>query len=132
MNHGDLTIEAFTQVWEECYAQVLFIPSSNRFTRASVANRKDKIESLEKRLEVNRNHIGKEAKKAGKLEQKLKILFGGYESRATSLKKSYEEIINQVESAYVELLTFENIRQREINAIPRRIEVKIIFFFFKD
>ncbi len=79
MAHGDLTIDAYTQVWEECYSQVLFLPSSNRFTRANVASRKEKIESLEKRLEINRAQMGKEAKKAGKLEQKLKILLGGYQ-----------------------------------------------------
>ncbi len=52
MNHGDLSLDVYAQVWEECYAQVMFLPNSNRFTRASVASRKDKIESLEKRLEV--------------------------------------------------------------------------------
>ena len=85
------------------------------------------MESLEKRLEVNRNHISKEATKAGKLEQTLKILFGGYETRANSFKKTFEDVINQTESAYVEFLTFENIRDRELNSIPTRIEVKLKF-----
>jgi pre-mRNA-splicing factor CDC5/CEF1 len=79
MGHGELTDEAFAQVWEECYAQVLYVPSSNRFTRASVTSRKDKIESFEKKLEVNRFHMSKEAKRAAKLEQKLKIVLGGYQ-----------------------------------------------------
>lgn len=52
MGHGDLSLEAYTQVWEECYAQVLFLPSQNRYTRANLASKKDRIESLEKRLEV--------------------------------------------------------------------------------
>jgi len=73
---------ALVQVWEECYAQVLYIPNSNRFTRASVTSRKDKIESFEKKLEVNRFHMSREAKKAAKLEQKLKITLGGYQVRA--------------------------------------------------
>jgi pre-mRNA-splicing factor CDC5/CEF1 len=79
MGHGELTTEAFAQVWQECYAQVLYVPNSNRFTRASVTSRKDKIESYEKKLEVNRFHMSKEAKKAAKLEQKLKITLGGYQ-----------------------------------------------------
>ena len=79
MGHGELTNEAFAQVWEECYSQVLYIPSSNRFTRASVTNRKDKIESYEKKLEINRFHMSKEAKKAAKIEQKLRITLGGYQ-----------------------------------------------------
>ena len=52
MGHGDLSLESYTQVWEECYAQVLYMPSQNRYTRANLASKKDRIESLEKRLEV--------------------------------------------------------------------------------
>ena len=33
MGHGDLTLDAYTQVWEECLSQVLFVPSQNRYTR---------------------------------------------------------------------------------------------------
>lgn len=52
MGHGDLSLDAYSQVWDQCYAQVLFIPSQNRFTRASLASKKERIESFEKRLEV--------------------------------------------------------------------------------
>ena len=83
MGHGELTADAFAQVWNECYAQVLYVPNTNRFTRASVTSRKDKIESYEKKLEVNRFHMSKEAKKAAKLEQKLKITLGGYQVNTT-------------------------------------------------
>ena len=33
MGHGELTQEAYTQVWDECLSQVLFVPSQNRYTR---------------------------------------------------------------------------------------------------
>lgn len=122
MGHGELTSEAYAVVWEECYAQVLYIPGSNRFTRASVASRKDKIESYEKRLEVNRSQMGREAKRAGKLEEKLKITLGGYQSRAQMLVKSLQDAYNQLESKQVELTTFEKIREHELHAIPKRIE----------
>ncbi|CAG6016432.1 unnamed protein product [Menidia menidia] len=52
MGHGDLSMEAYSQVWEECYGQVLYLPSQNRYTRANLASKKDRIESLEKKLEV--------------------------------------------------------------------------------
>lgn len=121
MGH-DLTFDGYTQVWDECYAQVLYIPNQNRFTRASVASRKEKIESLEKRLEMNRSLMAKEAKRASKLEQKMKILLGGYQTRAQSLIKSIQDTSNQIESSYIELLTFEQIRQHEMNAIPKRVD----------
>ena len=52
MAHGDLSIDSYSTVWEECYSQVLYLPSQNRYTRANLASKKDRIESLEKRLEV--------------------------------------------------------------------------------
>jgi pre-mRNA-splicing factor CDC5/CEF1 len=79
MGHGELTNDVYAQVWEECYNQVLYVPTSNRFTRASVTSRKDKIESYEKKLQTNREIMIKEAKAASKLEQKLKIVLGGYQ-----------------------------------------------------
>jgi len=122
MNHGHLTEEAYAQVWEECYSQVLFMPGQNRYTRANLASRKERIESLEKRLETNRNHMTKDAKNAAKLEKKLKILLGGYQSRAQGLIKQFQELTEQIENTSVELSTFEHLRQHEIGAIPKRLE----------
>ena len=39
--------------------------------------------------------------------------------------KSLLDIYNQIESKQIELLTFNNIRDHELNAIPKRIEVLI-------
>ncbi len=98
MGHGDLTQEAYTQVWEECLSQVLFVPSQNRYTRflflfyfykiqvipliyfdcrASLASKKDRLESTSRQLETNRAHMAKEAKRAAKLEKKLRTLTAG-------------------------------------------------------
>lgn len=57
MNHGDLSLESYSQVWEECYSQVLYLPSQNRYTRANLASKKDRIESLDKRLEVRKGKV---------------------------------------------------------------------------
>ncbi|MCL4140126.1 UNVERIFIED_CONTAM: hypothetical protein GTU68_013087 [Idotea baltica] len=121
MGHGDLTIEAYSQVWEECLAQVLFLPSQSKYTRASLASKKDRIESLEKRLEQNRQHMAKQAKRAAKLEKKLKIMLGGYQARAASLTSSLQETYNQLETARLELSTFTFLKQLETVAIPRRL-----------
>ena len=40
---------------------------------------KDRLETLEQRLQANRQQMTKQAKKAAKLEKKLKILTGGYQ-----------------------------------------------------
>lgn len=79
MAHGDLSLESYSQVWEECLGQVLYLPSQNRYTRANLASKKDRFESAERKLEQNRRHMAKEAKRCGKIEKKLKILTGGYQ-----------------------------------------------------
>lgn len=121
MGHGDLSLDAYNQVWEECYSQVLYLPGQGRYTRANLASKKDRIDSMEKRLEVNRGHMTAEAKRAAKMEKKLKILLGGYQSRAMGLIKQLNEVWDQYEQANLELKTFEELKNHEDMAIPRRI-----------
>merc|ERR1719273_2546702 len=122
MQHGDLSLDAYTQVWEECLAQVLFLPGQQRYTRANLASKKDRIESLEKRLDMNRGHMTKEAKRAAKTEKKLKILTGGYQSRAAGLIKQLTDAGEQLEQTRLELETFNQLKISESTAIPRRLE----------
>lgn len=122
MGHGDLSIDAYNQVWEECYSQVLYLPGQNRYTRANLASKKERIESFEKRLEINRGHMTTEAKRAAKMEKKMKILLGGYQSRAMGLIKQLNELWDQIEQANIELGTFEELKKHEDIAIPRRQE----------
>ncbi|KAL7029384.1 hypothetical protein ACKWTF_006218 [Chironomus riparius] len=122
MAHGDLSIESYSQVWQECLSQVLYLPSQNRYTRASLASKKDRIESYEKRLEQNRRVMAREAKKCSKLEKKLKTLLGGYQARAHSLIKQLQEIYEQIEQNYLSLSTFKFLEKMETTAIPKRLE----------
>ena len=45
--------------------------------RASLASKKDRLESASRHLETNRAHMAREAKKAAKLEKKLRTLTAG-------------------------------------------------------
>uniref|UniRef100_A0A069DXG0 Putative mrna splicing protein cdc5 myb superfamily n=1 Tax=Panstrongylus megistus TaxID=65343 RepID=A0A069DXG0_9HEMI len=122
MNHGELSLDTFTQVWEECLAQVLYLPTQNRYTRANLASKKDRLEAIEKRLEQNRQHMTREAKRAAKMEHKIKIITGGYQSRAQALIKQLQDVVDQIDQAHMELSTFQVLKQQEESAIPRRIE----------
>ena len=37
MGHKELTLAEYSAIWEECYKEVLYVPSQNRYTRASMA-----------------------------------------------------------------------------------------------
>jgi pre-mRNA-splicing factor CDC5/CEF1 len=123
MAHGELSLENYSQVWQECLSQVLYLPSQNRYTRANLASKKDRIESFEKRLEQNRKHMAKEAKKCSKVEKKLKTLLGGYQARAHSLIKQLQDTYEQIEQNYLSLSTFKFLETMETAAIPKRLEV---------
>lgn len=58
---------------------MLYLPTQNRYTRANLASKKDRLEAIEKRLEQNRQHMTREAKRAAKMEHKIKIITGGYQ-----------------------------------------------------
>ncbi|XP_025204697.1 cell division cycle 5-like protein [Melanaphis sacchari] len=122
MNHGELSLDSFTQVWGECLGQVLFLPNQNRYTRANLASKKDRIESLEKKLEQNRGHMTKEAKKAGKMEKKIKIILGGYQTRSQGLIKQFITSIDEIEQGHLELSTFQFLQRQEESAIPKRLQ----------
>ena len=89
-----------------------------------MASTKDRLDSLEKRLQTNRQLMTKQAKKAAKLEKKLKILTGGYQSRAAALTKQCVDTHDQTEQAEVELSTFGRLQELEQQAIPKRLEVR--------
>nr|CAG4643777.1 EOG090X02CC [Lepidurus arcticus] len=122
MGHGDLSLESYCQVWDECLSQVLYLPSQNRYTRASLASKKDRLESVEQRLEINRGHMAREAKKATKLEKRLRTLTAGYQARAQGLAKQAIELWEQMETARIEAGTYLFLRKHEEEAIPRRLE----------
>ncbi|XP_055306572.1 cell division cycle 5-like protein [Sitodiplosis mosellana] len=122
MAHGDLSLENYSQVWQECLSQVLYLPSQNRYTRANLASKKDRFEAAERRLEQNRKHMAKEAKRCGKIEKKMKILTGGYQARAQAIIKQLNEAWEQIDQHALALSTFKFLANQENTAIPRRME----------
>lgn len=37
MGHKELTGAEYSSIWEECYREVVYVPSQSRYTRASLA-----------------------------------------------------------------------------------------------
>ena len=47
------------------------------------------------------------------------------QSRAQGLMKQVQDMYEQVEQTYVEYKTFDHLRQHEVGAIPKRLEVSL-------
>ena len=45
MGHKELSLAEYSSIWEECYQEVLYVPSQNRYTRASMARWGDQVRS---------------------------------------------------------------------------------------
>lgn len=125
MAHGDLSLDAYTTVWEECLSQILYLETQKRYTRATLASKKDRVEACERKLEENRMHMTGEAKRAARMEKKLKVLTGGYQTRAQVLIKQLHDMCEQIEQAYLELSTFKFLQNQEEAAVPRRVNALI-------
>lgn len=83
--------------------------------------KKDRIEAYKRKLEENRNHMVREAKRAAKMENKLKILTGGYQTRVQVLTKQHNDLWEQIEQSQLELSTFKFLQNQEDSALTRRI-----------
>ncbi|XP_046915842.2 cell division cycle protein 21 [Dermatophagoides farinae] len=121
MKHDDLSAIDSAKVWDECYSQLLYLPAQNRYTKASMVSKRERIESIESRLEQNRQHMTREAKKAGKIEKKLSILLGGYQQRSHEMAKQFRECWQHIEQSHLELYSFNALKVREDCAIEKRI-----------
>ncbi|ELW65624.1 Cell division cycle 5-like protein [Tupaia chinensis] len=77
---------------------------------------------VDARKQINRGHMTTEAKRAAKMEKKMNILLGGYQSHAMGLMKQLNDLWDQIEQAHLELRTFEELKKHEDSAIPRRLE----------
>ena len=68
----------------------------------------------------------KEAKRAEKIEKKLKVLLTGYQNRSSSLGKQLKETNDSIDLNRIQLETFQRMKSTEEEAIQRRI--KVMFF----
>lgn len=126
MGHGDISLDVYVQVWEECFGQVIYLPSQNRYTRAHLTTKKDRLESYEKRLDQNRFHMANEAKRCSKMEKRLKILTNGYLARVQAITKALHYTDEQIEQNYITLETFQKLTDQEMISMPRRLVVSTL------
>ena len=89
-----------------------------------MASTKDRLEAMERTVNNKWTLMAKEGRKAAKLEKKLKLLIGGYQSRGNALVKQLNELHDSLEQSSVELNTFTNLRDQELQAIPKRVETR--------
>lgn len=79
MGHENETFEDFVKARDACQEDLMYFPTSNSYGLASVAQNSDKLVALQNEYEIVKKKMDDEAKKATKLEQKIKVLTHGYQ-----------------------------------------------------
>ncbi|KAL5672901.1 hypothetical protein ACJX0J_017207, partial [Zea mays] len=87
MGHENESFEDFVKAHDACQDDLMFFPTSNSYGLASVAGNADKISALQNEFETVKKRMDDEAKKASRLEQKIKLLTQGYQIRAGKLAR---------------------------------------------
>lgn len=124
-DHGEFDYQHIT---DECRQQLLFLPKNQRWTRTSLASRRDRLDSCQTRLETNKNIMTKQAKLAAKHEKKLKVLTAGYQSRNNNLTKELEQIGKVLIDTYRDSETFTRMSKTEkMNGEARAVKQKLLF-----
>jgi pre-mRNA-splicing factor CDC5/CEF1 len=79
MGHENESFEDFIKSHDACQEDLMFFPTNNSYGLASVAGNADKISGLQHEFEIVKKRMDDEAKKASRLEQKIKLLTQGYQ-----------------------------------------------------
>lgn len=123
MAYDDMSLHEYNQIWEQCYSQVLYLPSHKRFTRANLASKTEKIDAMKQKLENNRKLMLEKAKMASKLERKANILLAGYQTIAQENQKHLKEMSDSLELADYEMQSLKRIQKQEVLGAVRRVEI---------
>jgi len=109
------------EIWEETLNGYVFVPSESAFMKTSELSKAQRMEAYSTSYEELRQNMAKEAKKANKMEKKLKTLTQGYTTRAQTLHDEIASMYVEQETKTQELKCFQALEQQESFALPLRL-----------
>jgi len=121
MGHENESFEDFVKAHDACQEDLMFFPTNNSYGLASVSGNADKISALQNEFEIVKKRMDDEAKKASRLEQKIKLLTQGYQVRAGKLWSQGQDTFKQMNTASTELECFQELQKQEHLAASYRV-----------
>ncbi|PVF95849.1 hypothetical protein CPB86DRAFT_558229 [Serendipita vermifera] len=109
--------------WAAIRATLAYNPTQKTWVDPDSLDVSTTIAGLSSQLTTSRETMGREATRAGKVEKKLGLLLGGYQTRAEGLRKKLEEGFASWVSMEGDLRSFEELKAIEGVAGPTRLEV---------
>ncbi|XP_009418597.2 cell division cycle 5-like protein [Musa acuminata AAA Group] len=121
MGHENESFDDFVKARDACQEDLMFFPARSTYGLASVAGNNEKLAALQNEFEIVKKRMDDEAKRATRLEQKIKILTHGYQARAGKLWSQVEATFKQVDTAATELECFQVLQKQELLAATYRV-----------
>ncbi|TVU13774.1 hypothetical protein EJB05_37200 [Eragrostis curvula] len=121
MGHENESFEDFVKAHDACQEDLMYFPTNSGYGLASVAGNADKIAALQNEFEIVKRRMDDEAKKASRLEQKIKLLTQGYQVRAGKLWSQIQDTFKQMDTAATELECFQELQKQEQMAASYRV-----------
>ncbi|EES04132.1 cell division cycle 5-like protein [Sorghum bicolor] len=121
MGHENESFEDFVKAHDACQEDLMFFPTNNSYGLASVSGNADKVSALQNEFETVKKRMDDEAKKASRLEQKIKLLTQGYQVRSGKLWSQVQDTFKQMDTAATELGCFQELQKQEHLAASYRI-----------
>ncbi|KAL8817765.1 MAG: hypothetical protein Q9223_003474 [Gallowayella weberi] len=124
----DVWDQDFAEKWSSAHETSSALPGLGSYGEEDEAE--DAQQEMETAFNAIRNSIVTDAEKNNKLEKKIALLNGGYQSRAKMLRQKIVEAAEALETERISLDTFRTLRIAEEAALPRRLEALRVEYVF--
>uniref|UniRef100_A0A5B6YIA7 Putative cell division cycle 5-like protein n=1 Tax=Davidia involucrata TaxID=16924 RepID=A0A5B6YIA7_DAVIN len=121
MGHESESLDEFVEAHKTCLNDIMYFPTRNAYGLSSVAGNMEKLAALQNEFENVKKTMDDDAKKAQRLEQKIKLLTNGYQMRAGKLWSQIEATFKQMDTAGTELECFQALKTQEQLAASHRV-----------
>ncbi len=115
-------LEDETSSWASLRQQLTFNAGSREWVDPSSLTEEERIEGYNAILTEARETMSKEAAKAAKMEKKLGVQLGGYQTRFSALAKRVTDAFTELQTTQIDYESFSRLSLNEGIAGPRRVE----------
>ena len=107
--------------WARANEELAYVPRMQKYAPIGEVAPADRLAASEQQLQLLRNTMVRDGKRAAKVEKKLETLLGGYRKRQAALEKQCAGLHASVCEKRVELGCFEALQRVEELARPQRL-----------
>lgn len=109
-------------LWDKQREKLAYDAKTSTWVDPESLSFEDRLAGYDALLRDDREAIAREAKKAVKVEKKLGVQLGGYQTRFRALAKRATDAFDELQKGQIELNSFIQLHVNEQAAGPRRVE----------